>query len=141
VLITDWHHLLSGLETDSSLMQPEQLQQRLELLDALDAAFGDFESEPFENNRNARMYPRIKAIRTRLEAINAELYHSIRSEIMHGTQPYALRRWIQRPAKREAPGLAYDYRDEVLSGILQLREPGQTNLLSANTRPPYPPPA
>jgi tRNA/tmRNA/rRNA uracil-C5-methylase (TrmA/RlmC/RlmD family) len=132
VLIADWHDLLSGLETDSSLMQPEQLQQRLELLDALDAAFGDFESEPFENNRNERIYPRIKAIRTRLEAINAELYQSIRSDLMHGAQPHALRRWIQCPANREdketpTPGLAYDYRDEVLSGILQLREPSQTN--------------
>lgn len=82
------------------------------------------------------MYSRIKAIRTRLEAINAELYHSIRSEIMHGAQPYALRRWIQRPANREdketpTPGLAYDCRDEVLSGILQLREPSQTNLRPA----------
>ena len=101
MLITDWHHLLSGLETHSSLMQPEQLQERLEVLDALDAAFGDFESGPFEIDRNVRMYARIKAIRTRLEAINAELYHSIRSEIMHGAQPYALRRWIQRPANRE----------------------------------------
>lgn len=136
MLITDWHDLLSGLETHSSLMQPEQLQERLEVLDALDAAFGDFESGPFQNARNVRMYSRIKAIRTRLEAINAELYHSIRSEIMHGAQPYALRRWIQRPANREdketpTPGLAYDCRDEVLSGILQLREPSQTNLRPA----------
>ena len=131
MLIADWHDLLSGLETDSSLMQPEQLRQRLELLDALDAGFGDFASEPFENDSNARTYHRIKAIRTRLEAMNAELYHSIRSEIMHGAQPHALRRWIQRPSSREESGLAYDYRDEVLSDILQLREPRPTNLHSA----------
>jgi histone methylation protein DOT1 len=130
---TSWHGVLSGLETDSSLMEPEQLQERLEVLDALDAGFGDFEAEPFRNDRNDRIYHRVKTIRTRLETINAELYQSIRSEIMHGAPRDALLRWIQGPASREdketpAPGPAYDYRDEVLSGILQLCEPSEANL-------------
>ena len=134
MLIRDWHHVLSGLETDSSLIELEQLRERLEVLDALDAGFGD--SEPFRNNSNERIYHRVQAIRTRIETINAELYQSIRSEIMHGAQRCALLRWIQGPASRQdketpAPGPAYDYRDEVLSGILQLREPSEANLRPA----------
>ncbi len=136
MLIRDWHDVLSGLEADSSLIEPEQLRERLEVLDALDAGFGDFDSAPFSNDRNERIYQRVKAIRTRIETINAELYQSIRSEIMHGAQCCALLRWIQGPANREdeetpAPGPAYDYRDEVLSGILQLREPSEANLRPA----------
>jgi hypothetical protein len=136
VLIRDWYDVLSGLEADSSLNELEQLRERLEVLDALDAGFGDFDSEPFSNDRNERIHHRVKAIRTRLETINAELYQSIRSEIMHGAQHHALLRWFQGPASLKdketpVPGLAYDYRDEVLSGILQLREPSEANLRPA----------
>jgi hypothetical protein len=136
VLTGDWHDVLFGLETDSSLMKPEQLRERLEVLDALDAGFGDFAAEPCRNDRKGGIYHRVKAIQTRLEAINAELYQSIRSEIMYGAQPDPLLRWVQGPASGEdkelpAPGPAYDYRDELLSGILQLREPSVANLRPA----------
>ena len=100
MLISDWHDVLSGLEADSYLIELEQLRERLEVLDALDAGFGDFDSEPFRNDRNERIYQRVKAIRTRLETINAELYQSIRSEIMHGAQRHALLRWLQGPSSR-----------------------------------------
>ena len=64
MLISDWHDVLSGLEADSYLIELEQLRERLEVLDALDAGFGDFDSEPFRNDRNERIYQRVKAIRT-----------------------------------------------------------------------------
>ena len=136
MLIRDWQDVLCGVEADSSLIEREQLRDRLEVLDSLDAGFGDFDSEPLRNDRNEPIYHRVKTIRTRFEAINAELYHSIRSEIVHGAQRYGLLRWILGPASREdketpAPGPAYDYRDEVLSGILQLREPSEANLCPA----------
>ena len=147
MLIRDWHDVLSGLEADSSLIELEQLRDRLEVLDALDAGFGDFDSEPLRNDRNdgnGQIYHRVKTIRTRFEAINAELYQSIRSEIMFGGQRNALLRWIQGPASREdketpAPGPAYDYRDEVLSGILQLHEPREANLRPAREMVLYQP--
>jgi hypothetical protein len=129
------NHSLSPLQTNSSRPELEHLQERLEVLDALDAAFGDFESGPFNNETHERFYNKVKAIRTRLEAMNAELYQSIRSEIVRGARPRTLLRWIQGPATQEkrtpAPGLAYDYRDEVLSGILQLREPSEATLCPA----------
>jgi hypothetical protein len=144
VLIEDWHDVLSGLEADSSLAELEQLRERLDVLDALDAGFGDFDSGPFSDERHERIYRRVKEIRTRLEAINGGLYQSIRSEIMYGAQWRALLRWIQDPASRgekenPVPGPAYDYRDEVLSGILQLREPSEANLHLAREMVVYQP--
>lgn len=127
------HDFPGGLEADSSLFEPEQLRERLKVLDDLDAGFADFESGPFKNDRNERIYHRVKALRTRLEAVNADLYQSIRSEIMHGAQPPTLLQWIQASASRKetgspAPGLAYDCRDELVSGILQFREPSEASL-------------
>jgi hypothetical protein len=133
VLTENLHDFLSGLEADSSLFKPEQLRERLEVLDDLDAGFGDFDSGPFKNDRSERIYHRLNAIRTRLEAVNAELYQSIRCEIKHGARPHALLHWIQASASGDktrspAPGLAYDYRDELISGIFQFREPSEANL-------------
>jgi hypothetical protein len=134
VLAEDLQDFLSGVEADSSLFEPERLRNRLEVLDDLDIRFGGFDSKAFETIADERHHLRAKAIRTRLEAVNAELYQSIRSEMMHGAQPHALLRWIQASASREergipAPGLAYDYRDELVSGILQIREPNEAHLL------------
>lgn len=136
MLIEDLHDFLSELEGRSSLFKPEQLRGRLEVLDEIDAGFGDFNSGQFKNDWNERIYRRVKAIRTRLEAVNAELYQSIRSEIRHGAQPHALLQWIQSSENDDEAGspasdladLAYDYRDELLSGIFQFCEPREANL-------------
>jgi hypothetical protein len=133
VLIVDRHDVLTGLEANLSLFEPEQIRERLNVLDALDAGFGDLDSEAFKKDMNGRIHHRVQAIRTRLEAINAELYQSIRSEIMHSAKRHALLQWIQAAASHDengspSPGSAYDCRDELLSGILQLREPSEANL-------------
>lgn len=133
MLTEDLHDFPGGLEADSSLFEPEQLRERLDLLEDLDAGFGDFESGPFKNDQDERIYRRVKALRTRLEAVNADLYQSIRAEIVHGAQPHTLLQWIQATASWKetgspAPGLAYDCRDELVSGILQFREPCDASL-------------
>jgi hypothetical protein len=75
----------------------------------------------------------VKALRARLEAVNADLYQSIRCEIMHGDHPHRLLQWIQASASRQetgspTPGLAYDCRDDLVSDILQFREPSEASL-------------
>jgi hypothetical protein len=75
---------LCGREVDSSLFQLEQLRERLVALDDLDARFGGFNSEDFTNYRNSRPLTQVKALRTRLEAANAELFQSVRSELVRG---------------------------------------------------------
>jgi Histone methylation protein DOT1 len=124
-LTQDLQNFLGSLANDSSLFHPKQLRERLDALDELDIRFGDFSAEEYMNDPDARIINRAKAMRARIEAVNTALYESIRSEIVRGAPPQPLLQWIQAPASREktASGLGYDYRDEVVAGVLQLREP------------------
>jgi Histone methylation protein DOT1 len=124
------HAFLDGLEADTSLFQPEQLCERLAALDDLDARFGWFDSDDLTNRTTHR---RAKVLQTRLEAANAELYRSVRSEIVLGGRPRRFLQWLQRSAKQHVPesplpGLGFDWRDELVSGVLQLREPSEPDL-------------
>ena len=125
--------LLSALEADGSLFQPEQLRNRLIALDNLDAGFGSLDSEDSTRSTDSRIHQRAMALRTRLEAANAELYQSVRSQIVSGRQPRALLHWLQdstsrNESKSPSPGLGFDWRDDLLSGVLQLHEPGEPDL-------------
>jgi Histone methylation protein DOT1 len=133
VLTYHLQDFLTGLEADLPLLEPKRVRERLNRLDDLETGLGDFDAQAFQPDTNGELLHRAKAIRTRLEAVNAELYQSIRSEMMHGAQPHALLQWIQAAPSRDetgipAPGLAYDYRDELLSGILQIGEPNDVHL-------------
>ncbi len=118
------------LGTDSSLFEPAQLRERLDALDDLDTKFGDFQAEEFMSDGQAQIPSHARALKARLEAVNTVLYESIRSEIVCGAPPHTLLLWIQASARRmeTAPGLGYDHRDEVVSGVLQLREPSEPRL-------------
>ena len=102
---------LTRLEADLSLLAPKQLRERLNILDDLDTAFGDLDSKALKKDTNGGIHHRAKAIRTQLEAVNEDLYQSIRSEMKQGAQPHALLQWIETSASRgekeiPAPGLA-----------------------------------
>jgi Histone methylation protein DOT1 len=129
----DRHAFLCGLEADSSLFQSAQLRERLIALDDLDAGFGGFDSEDFTRCADSRIHKSANALRTRLEAANAELYQSVRSDIVRGGQPRVLLQWLQNLASQNESqiplhGLGFDCQDELLSGVLQLREPSEPNL-------------
>jgi hypothetical protein len=140
----DLHAFLCGLEADSSLFQPEQLRERLIALDDLDAGFGGFDSEDSTRCTDSRLHQRAKTLRTRLEAANSELYQSVRSDIVRGGQPRALLHWLedsagQNESKGPLPGMGFDYRDELVSGVLQLREPSEPDLQRSAEMVPYQP--
>jgi hypothetical protein len=128
----DLSALLCGLEADSFLFLPGKLRERLIALDDLDAAFGGFDFEDSMRCANSRILQRAKALRTRLEAANAELYRSVRADIVRGGQPRELLHWLgdsacQNESKGPLPGLGFDYRDELVSEVLQLCEPSEPN--------------
>ena len=115
--------LLRRLDSERSLLSPIRLRERMEALELLDAYFPDIprpvsvdESYSEELNRRAR------AIRARLEAVNCELYESIRNEIQRGTSPETLLRWVHSSATSEdvagpVGGMGYDSLDELISGV------------------------
>lgn len=118
------------LGTDSSLFEPAQLRERLDALDDLDTRFGEPQAEEFMSGGHAQIPNNVKAFRARLEAVNTVLYESIRSKIVRGASAHTMLLWIQASARRAetAPGLGYDHGDEVVSGVLQLREPSEPRL-------------
>ena len=128
----DLHAFLCGLEADSSLFQPGQLRERLIALDDLDAGFGGLDSEDSTRCTDSLMHQRAKALRSRLEAANAQLYQTLRSDIVRGGQPRVLLQWLHDSASENesqspSSGLGFDYRDELVSGVLQLCEPAEPN--------------
>ena len=129
----DLHAFLCGLEANSSLFRPEQLRERLIALDDLDAGFGGIDFEDSTTCMDSRIQQRAKALRIQLEAANAELYESVRSDIVRGGRPRVLLQWLQNSANQNESqipllGLGFDCRDDLLSGVLQLREPNEPNL-------------
>jgi hypothetical protein len=140
----DLNAFLCGLEADSSLLHPERLRERLIALDDLDAGFGGFDSEDSTRSIDSRIHERAKALRTQLEAANAELYQSVRADIVRGAQLHTFLKWIQGSVTqdrlgRPLPGFGFDFRDELVSGVLQLREPSEPNLQRSPEMVPYQP--
>jgi len=110
------HNLLAQLESDLTLFESDQLRRRIDALDLLDGYPQD---------------PRAEAMRVRLEAVNAAIYRSIRSQILSGAACDALLSWIDQCADQSdsAPaGLHFDCLDELIGGVLQLREPDSTKI-------------
>ncbi len=131
-------HLVNCLGSDSSLLESNQLRRRLDALDRLDAYFPN-SPEPVAGAEAIAtdLHRRARAICARLEAVNCELYETIRCDIRRGIGPYALRpdallRSVNvshvdasRIAELATPpsGIHYDYLDELISGVFQLEEP------------------
>ena len=128
-MIDALQRFVAQLENEPSLLEPNQLVQRMEALDRLDVNFPDTHQLVFgAESGEAKLYRRARAIYDRLEAVNCELYQSIRSEIQRGARPDALLQRV-RPSTGVAevvgvaPGIGYDYLDELIIGVLQFEEP------------------
>jgi Methyltransferase domain len=98
--VGDVREVVVRLERDASLWEACAVRRRLEALDELDACGGESNAD----------------LRARLEAANAAVYAGIRRE------PQTLLKWIGEDGS-VAPGLSYDWQDELLSGVLALDEP------------------
>jgi len=134
-LIDVLRRLVEQLEDEFSLVEPNQLRQRLEALDRLEAYFpyGNAKAPITADSIEQELYRRASAVCARLEAANCELYGSIRGEIQRGQQPDALLRWVHPLPHSEdedasGNGLGYDYLDELISGVFQFEEPAAAHI-------------
>src|SRR5579859_643444 len=88
--VSELDQFLSRLESDSSLVAPNQLRRRLDALDLLESRLP---SEGLEHDStdpiHAALQSRATQIRERLEEANAQLFQSIRFQIKAGTAPVA----------------------------------------------------
>jgi hypothetical protein len=73
---------------------------------------------------------RAKFIRDRLESQNRELYEAIRDEVRRGAGRLALLRWVDlsREYRDAASGMGFDFRDDLICGVLQLEQPEEGQL-------------
>ena len=115
--------LVEALERDLSLDAPDRLRERIEALDRLDALM--------PATGGGAQPRRAQALRLRLEAANAVQFEAIRRSIRQGDGGEALRRaWPAGDDNVRHAGDAYDWRDELVSGVLSLGEPGDTAALA-----------
>ncbi|WP_348262206.1 hypothetical protein P8935_20675 [Telmatobacter sp. DSM 110680] len=105
---------------------------RIQFLDELDAHLGDSYSEgSIANAHEKTIFEPARALQHRIETLNSAVYRAIRSKIRQGVQPARLRRWMRMYGYEPGlplPGLGYDDLDELMSGVLELREPARASL-------------
>ncbi|HMG85953.1 MAG TPA: hypothetical protein VK574_09415 [Terracidiphilus sp.] len=127
MMTRDFDRFIARLDADPSLFEPDQLRKRMEVLDALDAHFGDPDAETsLVATDRTHILARANLLRRNLESANAVILDSIRDQIQQSVPQSQLLHWIERCGNNEDsphPGLGYDYLDELISGVLRAREP------------------
>jgi hypothetical protein len=124
-------HLISQLESDPTLFEANQLRRRIDLLDRLNDEL-DANLGLASHATNTDFYRRANTLRGRLEAANLATYNTLRSRIQQGPHHGSLFRWIRIHGILEeppAPGLGFNYLDDLATGVLQFREPGPASQL------------
>lgn len=118
---------LAELESDLTLFDPDQLHRRLEAIDALDTLVGNDGPGTWAFRQDEATIPeRARVLRKRLEDANTAVYQAIRQAIQQGAGAATLLRWIDRcrdGSQAPVAGLGYDALDELIAGVLQVREP------------------
>jgi hypothetical protein len=124
------------------LSREEHLAERLALLDELDALAGDLSDSA--TGLDAEVLSVARTFRAQLESLNEKLYKWARAEIALQGSSRTLRRWLLNPggsgeAGAPDPGPGFDLRDEIVSGVLQLREPVEAEVPRSSEMVPYQP--
>jgi hypothetical protein len=138
------HEFIHAGEAGPELLRADRLPERLSLLDKLDAIVGYLNFGDLMAGFDAAVISRAERLKARLESANERLYESARSEIVLKGSSRMLRQWLLGPISREEaetpwPGLGFDLRDEIVGGVLQLREPKETELPRSSEMVPYQP--
>jgi Histone methylation protein DOT1 len=145
ILTDELERFVAQLENDPSLVEANQLRQRVETLDRLDAYFPEMpQGESGAESIEPALYRRARALRAKLEAANCELYEAIRNEIQRGERPDALLWYATHSLDSEAVhgpanGLGYDYLDELISGAFPFEEPDAAHIVRESEKVFYQP--
>lgn len=107
--------LLDALERDPALREPDALRERLDALDRLELLQLAGASGP------DTLAPRIAALREDFETLDTASFAHAREAIRRGAVPALLQRCLAEPEHAEGDG--YDWRDDLVEGVLQLRPP------------------
>jgi len=118
--LRDVESLVGVFRESPFLLDPEQLRARSEWLDRLDAVAGDL--DPGGQGKGAEVRRAALAMHAQLEAVNGQLYAALRDEIRQGSRPALFAQLIEDDSE-VVGGLSFDYRDELVAGVLQLEEP------------------
>lgn len=129
-MIEALHALISELQRDHSLFEPNRLRQRIDALDRLEnyLSYVPPQGRDAEPVLRAELHGKIGTLCADLEAANQQLYQSIRQEIQRGAGAKKLLEWApavdsHEHAEHQVHGESYDYLDTLLSGVLQIDEP------------------
>lgn len=117
--------LIAELEPDRSLYVPEKWRKRLNALDRLESCLIHEDAEA-----DKAVLDRALKIGAELEAANREFYESLRRDIRAGYGAHRLMHCAHEADHDEnntdrAGGESYDDLDALVSGVLQLDEPGE----------------
>jgi Histone methylation protein DOT1 len=117
---SDLAEVMKRMEQDIAIFEPVRLRARMDALDELDTLIPESRAI-----RVDAMFAHAIALREKLEAANAAVYAAIRDEVRGGAGAECLRKWIEQCGDVGAPrpGLGYDHLDDLIAGVLALREP------------------
>lgn len=135
---------LDRVRDGKHLLRPDQLAMRLNALDELDAIIGDPGQGVLKTCYDPELIARAEALRSQFEAANEVLFGAARAEITLQRNSPAMDRWLMEladggDAERPRPGLSFDLLDEIVSGVLQLRGPGEAGVLQSPEMTAYQP--
>lgn len=126
---TDLKTLTVELEQDRSLDEPARVRERIDALDRLEAHLlherdgGDAGAHSLAGG----LHERARALYARLDAVEREVYRTIRREIQQGARPDWLLQWAAGSGHERQPSRGvdegYDYLDVLASGVLRFEEP------------------
>lgn len=126
--VTALDMVLNELEQDRSLHKPDQLRRRIEALDHLEACL--FRTPNQGGDTESALHRRAQVLIADLEAVNRNLFQSIRHKIREGGGDGGLYEWATLSSEEGRPldqlnGVGYDYLDVLVSDILQFDDPGE----------------